>query len=87
MSGMREDLSKAVVLASVTAAHAQGRDCRVVSFSSASNAVEVGNITCDAEGLRKLLDFLSYSFGGGTDVTGALKFAVSLDDMLQILKL
>ena len=79
MSGIRESLAKAVVLACVTAAHAQGRECRVVSFSSANNAVESGTIACDADGVRRLLDFLSYSFGGGTDVTGALKFAVSVD--------
>ena len=78
MSGMREDLSKAVVLAAVTAAHKQGRDCRIVAFSSLSNTVESGNITCDADGIRKLLDFLSYSFGGGTDVTGALKHAMQV---------
>ncbi|KAL7553708.1 hypothetical protein ACHAWF_017043 [Thalassiosira exigua] len=78
MSGVRESLSKAVVLSSVTAAHAQGRDCRVVSFSSVRNAVEAVNITCSADGLRRLLDFLSYSFGGGTDVTGALKFAMEV---------
>mmetsp|Transcript_62498 Transcript_62498/g.74001 ORF Transcript_62498/g.74001 Transcript_62498/m.74001 type:complete len:138 (+) Transcript_62498:68-481(+) len=28
------------------------------------------------EGLRKLLDFLEMSFGGGTDVTGALRVAM-----------
>lgn len=77
MSGMREDLSKAVVLASVSTAHKQGRDCRIVSFSSASNAVEIETISADAAGIQRLLDFLSYSFGGGTDVCGALKFAVS----------
>ena len=62
MSGNREMLSKAVVVASVTAAIKQGRDCRVVSFSSASNSVECGNISCDASGINTLLDFLSYSF-------------------------
>eukprot|EP00581_Thalassiosira_minuscula_P001891 CAMPEP_0183747310 /NCGR_PEP_ID=MMETSP0737-20130205/67200_1 /TAXON_ID=385413 /ORGANISM="Thalassiosira miniscula, Strain CCMP1093" /LENGTH=286 /DNA_ID=CAMNT_0025983019 /DNA_START=1 /DNA_END=858 /DNA_ORIENTATION=+ len=76
MSGTREDISKAVVLASVSAAHAQRRECCIVSFSSASNTVEVGNITCDADGIRRLLDFLSYSFGGGTDATGALRVAM-----------
>lgn len=80
MSGNREMLSKAVVVASVTAAIKQGRDCRVVSFSSISNSVECGNISCDASGINTLLDFLSYSFGGGTDVTGALKHAM---DVLQ----
>jgi len=80
MSGNREMLSKAVVVASVTAAIKQGRDCRVVSFSSTSNSVECGNISCDASGINTLLDFLSYSFGGGTDVTGALVHAM---DVLQ----
>ncbi|EJK49119.1 hypothetical protein THAOC_32037, partial [Thalassiosira oceanica] len=77
MAGAREDLAKSVVLACVSAAHSQSRECRVVSFSSASNAIESGSINCDARGVKRLLDFLSYSFGGGTDVTGALKFAVS----------
>ena len=78
MSGIREDLSKAVVLAAITEAHRQGRECRVVAFSSASNTIESGNISCDANGIRRLLDFLSYSFGGGTDVTGALKHAMEV---------
>ena len=78
MSGNREMLSKAVVVASVTAAIKQGRDCRVVSFSSTSNSVECGNISCDASGINTLLDFLSYSFGGGTDVTGALQHAMDV---------
>jgi len=76
MSGAREDLSKAVVLAAVTEAHRQGRECRVVAFSSESNTVESGHISCDGNGIRRLLDFLSHSFGGGTDVTGALKHAM-----------
>ncbi len=79
MSGLREQLAKAVVLASVQAATRQGRECRVVSFSSANNAMDSGSISCDAGGVRRLLDFLSYSFGGGTDVTGALNYAVSID--------
>ena len=81
MSGIREQLSKAVVLASVTAAHSQKRECRVVSFSSANNAIDSGAITCDADGVRTMLDFLSYSFGGGSDVTGALKYAMETLDM------
>ena len=81
MSGMREQLSKAVVLASVTAAHLQNRECRIVSFSSVNNAIDSGAITCDAQGVKRMLDFLSYSFGGGTDVTGALRFAIETLDM------
>lgn len=78
MSGLRENLSKAVVLASVTVAHKQGRDCCIVSFSSSSNSVECERITCDTDGIRRLLEFLSFSFGGGTDVTGALKHAIDV---------
>ena len=77
MSGQRERLAKAVVLASVKAATQQGRECRVVAFSSANNAIDSGALSCDSNGVRHLLDFLQCSFGGGTDVTGALKFAVS----------
>lgn len=76
MSGIRENLSKAVVLASITVAHKQGRDCRIVSFSSSSNSVVCEKITCDTDGVQRLLEFLSFSFGGGTDVTGALKHAI-----------
>jgi MoxR-like ATPase len=82
MSGARETLSKAVVLACVTQAHRHGRDCQVVAFSTERQVMESGIITADTYGIQRLLDFLSHSFGGGTDVTGALKFAIlSLGDL------
>jgi MoxR-like ATPase len=77
MSGVRESLAKAVVLACVTQAHQQKRDCQVVAFSTERRVMESGIITADREGVQRLLAFLSHSFGGGTDVTGALKFAIS----------
>jgi hypothetical protein len=80
MSGNREALSKAVVLACVSEAHRQGRDCQVVSFSTERKVMETGVITADSDGIRRLLEFLSHSFGGGTDVTGALKFAIAALD-------
>lgn len=80
MTGSREQLSKAVVLACVTMAHKQQRDCQVVAFSTERGVIEAGIITKDAEGVRRLLSFLSNSFGGGTDVTGALKFAMEVLD-------
>ena len=76
MSGVRETLSKAVVVACVSAAQKQKRDCIVVAFSSVSGVTETGLLTPDAEGVRRLLDFLCYSFGGGTDITGALNHAI-----------
>lgn len=77
MSGIRERLSKAVVLACVSAAHKQRRDCQVVAFSTENGVMEAGQITADATGIQRLLDFLSHSFGGGTDVTGSLKHAMT----------
>ena len=65
MSGMREQLSKAVVLACVSMAHKQRRDCQVVAFSTERGIMEAGVITSDGAGLKRLLDFLSHSFGGG----------------------
>eukprot|EP00535_Pseudo-nitzschia_heimii_P013296 CAMPEP_0197197348 /NCGR_PEP_ID=MMETSP1423-20130617/32820_1 /TAXON_ID=476441 /ORGANISM="Pseudo-nitzschia heimii, Strain UNC1101" /LENGTH=1252 /DNA_ID=CAMNT_0042651169 /DNA_START=207 /DNA_END=3965 /DNA_ORIENTATION=+ len=76
MSGNRETLSKAVVLACVGEAHRQGRNCEVISFSTERQVMETGVITADSDGIRRLLEFLLHSFGGGTDVTGALKFAI-----------
>lgn len=80
MSGNREALSKAVVLACVSEAHKQLRDCQVVSFSTERKVMETGVITADSDGIRRLLEFLSHSFGGGTDVTGALKLAIAALD-------
>ena len=70
MSGRREMLSKAVVLACVTEANRQHRDCQIVSFSSSRQVIESGIITPTPGGIHRMLEFLSYGFGGGTDVTG-----------------
>ena len=78
MSGTRERLSKAIILACVTAAHKQHRSCQVVAFSNKEGVIETGEISADTEGVRRLLDFLGFSFGGGTDVTGALKHAMNV---------
>jgi hypothetical protein len=80
MSGTREMLSKAVVLACVTAAHKQKRNCQVVAFSNERGVMDAGEIGVDASGIQRLLDFLTNSFGGGTDVTGALKYAMTTLD-------
>jgi hypothetical protein len=77
MSGRRESLSKAVVLACVSAAHKQRRECQVVAFSNERGVMDCGQIVADANGVERLLEFLSNSFGGGTDVTGALKYVMA----------
>jgi len=78
MTGDREVLAKAVVLECVKAAHKQQRDCTVVAFSSASNTLECDLLAADKSGILRLLDFLSFSFSGGSDVTGALKHAMAV---------
>jgi MoxR-like ATPase len=75
MSGTRELWSKAVVLACVSAAHQQQRPCRVIAFSK--GIMDAGEMNADGPGVERLLEFLKHSFGGGTDVTGALQYAVS----------
>ncbi|KAL7570304.1 hypothetical protein ACA910_017154 [Epithemia clementina (nom. ined.)] len=80
MSSLRENLSKAAVLACVSAAHSQRRDCQVIAFSTERNVIEATSLSANADGIQSLLNFLSNSFGGGTDVTGALKFAIDALD-------
>jgi MoxR-like ATPase len=77
MTGSRELLSKAVVLACVSAAHRQGRGCQVVAFSNANGVMDAGVIGPNKHGILRLLEFLSHSFGGGTDVTGALQYVIA----------
>ncbi|KAL7462749.1 hypothetical protein ACHAXS_003126 [Conticribra weissflogii] len=72
-----EDQNAVVVFGQDGQREVVGRDCRIVSFSSANNAIDSGVLSCDAQGVRTLLDFLSYGFGGGTDVTGALTYALT----------
>ena len=76
MTGDREVMSKAVVVECVKMAHKQQRDCSVVAFSSESNTLECSLLAADKSGILRLLSFLSHSFLGGTDVTGALRYAM-----------
>jgi MoxR-like ATPase len=76
----KESISKAIVLACVQAAHQQQRYCRVVAFGPKGTIMEAGDsvLRADTMGIQNLLNFLSNSLGGGTDVTGALKYAMTL---------
>ena len=68
-----------VVLEAVRAAHQQRRRCVVFAFSS-SNNLATCELDAERTGLATLLEFLSYSFGGGTDVAGPLRRAISYLD-------
>lgn len=67
-----ESMSKSIVVACVAEAWKQKADISVVAFSSADD-IQSRKI----ETLADLLDFLSYSFRGGTDVTGALRYILN----------
>ena len=76
MEGLRERVAKAVVLEAVRAAHVQHRHCCVFAFSGGSN-LAVCELDAVGPGLAKLLEFLAYSFNGGTDVAGPLRRALT----------
>mmetsp|Transcript_10589 Transcript_10589/g.10685 ORF Transcript_10589/g.10685 Transcript_10589/m.10685 type:complete len:176 (-) Transcript_10589:573-1100(-) len=74
---MKETIAKSVVLQCVQSAHRQKRSCIVVSFSS-GGCVTSQTMEMSVDGLRNVLEFLDYRFGGGTDVTGAITHVMKL---------
>lgn len=66
---------QAVVLECMRGAHRQQRPCYLYAFSGPGDVrgLEMGT---DAAGLSQLLNFLSYSFGGGTDVDAPLDLSL-----------
>lgn len=74
MSGSPETIAKAVSLYLATRAKNQKRDCYLINFSK---SIETINFT-DNMGLKELLNFLSKSFNGGTDVEPALIHALDV---------
>jgi hypothetical protein len=43
-----------------------------------NGVLQADRLTRDKNGIQRLLEFLSHSFGGGTDVTGALKHVINM---------
>ncbi|KAL1525635.1 hypothetical protein AB1Y20_020488 [Prymnesium parvum] len=91
MVGGRERLAKAVVYEAVRAAHSQGRACLLFAFSGTHDLATLELVPArraragaargariERRALRRLLQFLSYAFGGGTDVAGPLRRALDL---------
>lgn len=71
MMGDRELLSKALVVECVRQAHRQRRPCYLYAFAGAGDLNEL-ELDLSQDGLRKVLDFLQQSFGGGTYLEDAL---------------
>ena len=67
MMGARETVAKAMVLECMRQAKTQQRQCYLYSFSGPGDCQEL-ELKVTGKGVSKLLEFLSGSFHGGTDV-------------------
>ena len=72
MRGAPEILAKAVVLAITRRMLRENRDVKVILFSSKWQTVEI-ELTDKKRMGKEFLDFLKYTFGGGTDFNTALR--------------
>ena len=75
MAGTREQVAKAVVLEAMRSAHTQQRSCYLYAFSGEAQVQEF-ELSFDKGGMEKLLDFLMYSFEGGTSVEEVLQLSL-----------
>ncbi|MFA6310020.1 MAG: VWA domain-containing protein [Sterolibacterium sp.] len=76
MQGGAEAVAKAVVLEAMRAAHADKRACHVLVFGGPEEIVEF-DLGMDESGIEQLVEFMSLSFLGGTDVCGPLERALT----------
>jgi uncharacterized protein with von Willebrand factor type A (vWA) domain len=72
MHGAPETMAKAIVLAVAKKMIKEERDVKVVLFSSSNQTVEI-ELTDRKRMATEFLDFLVYTFGGGTDFNTALR--------------
>jgi len=73
-------LMQAVALEAMRGAHRQQRACYLYAFSGPQDVKEL-ELKVDTGSLLELLNFMKYSFGGGTDVDRPLE--LSLDRLEQ----
>ncbi len=77
MSGSPEVLAKAVAFLSLKIAVKEKRECYLMNFSGPGNVQEL-EIAQSTYALDNLLDFLMFSFGGGTDFVTPLQKAFAM---------
>eukprot|EP00878_Enallax_costatus_P047081 GHUV01057462.1.p1 GENE.GHUV01057462.1~~GHUV01057462.1.p1 ORF type:complete len:525 (+),score=160.82 GHUV01057462.1:163-1737(+) len=75
MRGAREVVAKALALECLRGAHRQQRPCYLYAFSGPEQVQEL-ELSVDMKSLDKLLEFLSCSFSGGTDVDRPLQLSL-----------
>ncbi|MGB7990121.1 MAG: VWA domain-containing protein [Candidatus Methylophosphatis roskildensis] len=76
MQGAAEQVAKALVLEAMRVAHAQKRACYVYAFSGPDEVIE-REFAFDLPGIDSLLDFMTQSFNGGTDISEPLERALN----------
>lgn len=74
MNGFPEQCAKALAYGLMQIALAEERDCYVIMFSTQQITYELTK----QDGLREVLNFLSYSFHGGTDLGPVLDQSIAL---------
>lgn len=71
MQGTPELVAKALVLEAARVAHAERRRCLLYAFSGPGQVIEK-ELSLNESGIAELLEFLGFSFCGGTDADGVL---------------
>ena len=77
MHGAPEALSKAIVLNIIKNATKEKREILVISFSITFETLKIKNPE-KADEMQEIIDFLSSSFHGGTDIASAIDHALSI---------
>lgn len=75
MQGAPETIAKAITLEAIRIANAEMRDCFLYAFSGPKETAEF-DLTVRRGGIQALLEFLSCSFHGGTDVAEPMSRAL-----------
>lgn len=76
MHGLPEIIAKAISLEALRVAISENRKCFVISFSGPKQ-IKDHELELSETGLSDFMEFLLYSFHGGTDISGPLKLAIS----------
>ncbi|MEY3142036.1 MAG: hypothetical protein RLY21_529 [Planctomycetota bacterium] len=76
MHGVPERVAKALVLEALRTAHSEKRRCYLYSYGGPGEVLE-HELSLSADGVGRLLEFLSMSFGGGTDAEGVIPYVTT----------
>ena len=71
MHGLPGQVAKALVLEALRTAYAEKRRCRLYTFSGPGQTIE-HELDLSPEGIGRLLEFLGWTFDGGSDPTNAM---------------